>query len=327
MRWIAILGWAVGVLLFVGLLVWSGAGAVGAAVASVGWGIGAVVAVRALAVSGAGTGWWFVFPPRAAPRLSVCVLIRFVREGVNTLMPLTQVGGDVIGARLLSFRIEGALAAASVIVDVLLQAATQFLFAAIGLVVLIALGAGDTIAQLAGLGIAIAALGLGGFYWVQRHGGRRAVEAILRRLVGHRPAFMGAVASLYDGLERLHTNRVGLATATGIHLGVWFLGAVEVWIALRCMGYRVGLAQALVIESLNQAIRGAAFAIPGALGAQEGAMIALCAIFGIPPQSALAVSLIKRVADLTLGVPGLFAWQALEGRRWLRRRAEPRRAE
>jgi hypothetical protein len=32
------------------------------------------------------------------------------------------------------------------------------------------------------------------------------------------------------------------------------------------------------------------------------------------------LSLIKRAADLAVGVPGLIAWQALEGKRLLRRR-------
>jgi uncharacterized membrane protein YbhN (UPF0104 family) len=64
-----------------------------------------------------------------------------------------------------------------------------------------------------------------------------------------------------------------------------------------------------------QAVRGAAFAIPSALGAQEAGLILLCGIFGIPPDQALALSLVKRAADLVLGVPGLAALQILEGER------------
>ena len=67
----------------------------------------------------------------------------------------------------------------------------------------------------------------------------------------------------------------------------------------------------MLIESLMHAVRGAAFAVPGALGAQEGGLIVLCAIFGVPPEAALALSLVKRLPDLVLGVPGLSP-----GRRW-----------
>ena len=51
------------------------------------------------------------------------------------------------------------------------------------------------------------------------------------------------------------------------------------------------------------AARGAAFAIPGAFGVQEGGLILLCAIFGIPSEAALGLSLVKRIPDLVLGVP------------------------
>jgi uncharacterized membrane protein YbhN (UPF0104 family) len=62
---------------------------------------------------------------------------------------------------------------------------------------------------------------------------------------------------------------------------------------------------ALLLESLGQAIRGAAFAIPGALGVQEGGYLLLAPLVGLPPDVALAVSLAKRARELLLGVPGL----------------------
>jgi uncharacterized membrane protein YbhN (UPF0104 family) len=99
-----------------------------------------------------------------------------------------------------------------------------------------------------------------------------------------------------------------------------FLGASEVWIALAFMGHPVSLVEALAIESLGQGSRAAAFALPGGLGVQDGALIAACAVFGIPAEIALAMALVKRVAELVLGVPGLLAWQILEGRQMLSER-------
>jgi len=64
---------------------------------------------------------------------------------------------------------------------------------------------------------------------------------------------------------------------------------------------------------------GAAFGIPGALGAQEGGLVAICAIFGLPAQVAVAMSLIKRVPDIVFGAPSLLGWQVLEGRALLAR--------
>ncbi|MCP5843107.1 hypothetical protein NL296_28045, partial [Klebsiella pneumoniae] len=72
-----------------------------------------VVLARIVAVAWAGLGWYVVFP-RAAAKLADCVSLRFVREGINTLLPVATVGGDFVGARLLSKRnVPGALAGAS----------------------------------------------------------------------------------------------------------------------------------------------------------------------------------------------------------------------
>src|SRR5262249_60571415 len=105
-------------------------------------------------------------------------LLRFVREATNVLLPLAQVGGDLIGAGLLTlYAVPGALAAASVIVDILIQAATQFLFAIFGLLALVALEANQALARSAAIGIALAALMLAGFYLAQRSGGERILRA------------------------------------------------------------------------------------------------------------------------------------------------------
>src|SRR5262252_10411675 len=104
-----------------------------------------------------------LFPSEMRPQLRTCVLLRFVREAINVLLPLAQVGGDLIGAGLLTlYAVPGALAAASVIVDVLIQAATQFLFAIFGLLTLVTLEASEALARSAAIGIAIAALMLAG---------------------------------------------------------------------------------------------------------------------------------------------------------------------
>jgi len=61
----------------------------------------------------------------------------------------------------------------------------------------------------------------------------------------------------------------------------------------------------LLLESLGQAIRGAAFAIPGSLGVQEGGYLLLAPLVGLPPDAALALSLAKRAREIVLGLPGL----------------------
>jgi len=68
-------------------------------------------------------------------------------------------------------------------------------------------------------------------------------------------------------------------------------------------------------------IRSAAFAVPGGLGVQEGGYLVVGNLLGIPGEAAFALSLIARVRELALGIPGLVAWQLVEGRRLWRARA------
>jgi putative membrane protein len=315
---VGIVVWCAGIAACIGLAVWSGVDDVGIALANAGWGVLGVVLTRAFIVGIAGAGWWLLFPVRRPLRLRTAVLLRFVREGVNTLLPLTAVGGDVLAARLLTFwAVSGPLGGASLIVDVLVQAATMFLFAAMGIMALVALGMDSSIADTAAVSLAVAAPLLCAFYVVQRRFGHRILRIVLGRLNGDRNwRLLGTIDAVYQNLSAIYAQRSGLAASVIVHLVGWLAGVAEVLIVLRSMGVPTTVGEALVIESLMQAVRGAAFAVPSALGAQEAGLILLCGLFQIPADQALALSFIKRAADVVIGVPGLIALQILEGRRF-----------
>jgi len=316
-RHAGIITWLIGIAVVIGLVIWSGIDSIAHAVASVGWGILAVVMVRVVTVSVAGAGWQLLFPPHRHPGLAACVLIRFIREATNALLPLMQVGGDLIGARLIMFSgIAGPLAAASIIVDILVQAATQFLFACLGVAVLVALGLGDGLARTIASALAVAGILLAGFYLAQRRAGQRILQGIMNGLAGDRQwRVLGTIDAVYGELGTIYAGRRGLFLSSVVHMLGWLAGTAEVLIVFAFMGNPIGLGEAIVIESLLHAVRGAAFVVPGALGAQEGGLVLLCALFGIPPEQAIALSLVKRVPDLVLGVPSLLGWQLMEWQR------------
>jgi putative membrane protein len=325
MKRLTLLAFLSGLFLASLLIAYSGASEVMQAVADTGWAALVVVLARALAIVVDGIAWRFLFPRAERPRAWLCVFVRWVREAVNQLLPVAQVGGDFVGARLLTFwRVNGALAGASVIVDIAIQAATQFAFAAFGIAILFMLNGDSPLVHYAAGGMLVAALALAGFFFVQRQEGSRIISALLQRVAGGREWLgIGAVERLYERMGAIYANPRGVAAAAAVHMAVWFFGAIEVWVVLHAMGYPVSFAEAVVIESLGQAVRGAAFAVPGGIGVQEGGFIALCALFGVPPGPALALSLVKRVPDLVLGLPGLLAWQSLEGRRIFGGRTRP----
>jgi putative membrane protein len=326
MKRLSILSAVIGLSIIAAAVIVADPATVATSIAQAGWATAIVVALRLLAVSAAGFTWWLLFPAHPRPKAYVCALLRIVREGANGLLPLAQIGGDVIGARLLTFwHIPGPLAAATVIVDVLAQAGTQFLYALVGFALVLGHGVGESFVHDLAWALAAAALALAGFYLAQRHGGEKLLNAVLKRLArGREWQINGTFEAVFRQLHAVYERRRALAAAVACHLAVWFIGAFEVYVALKAMGYEIDYADAVAIESLAQAARGAAFAVPGAVGVQEGGLVFLCALFGVPAHSALALSLIKRSADILVGVPGLIVWHALESRRLVAKRKHGR---
>jgi hypothetical protein len=84
-----------------------------------------------------------------------------------------------------------------------------------------------------------------------------------------------------------------------------------------------GFDKALILESVGQGVRSALFFIPGAIGVHEGGYVFVGGMLGIPGDTAFALALIRRVRELTLGIPGLIVWQLIEGGRMWRKHALP----
>jgi len=255
-------------------------------VADVGGGLAIVVLIRGVLLAVCSLAWWCLLRGLAAVRVPIVMGLRTVGEAVNVLLPVAAVGGDVVRALLLNFRgVAGGVAAASTLVDLLLQAAAQALFALIGVALLMQVAGGTELASWAARGVGIAALALGGFYAVQRFGGARIVERGLDALSRRWPATApGSSIRLHESLQAVYADRPAIAAAFSLHELAWLLGALETWIALRLMGMPVNAPEALILESLSQALRAAAFPMPSGLGIQEGGFIALGALFGFLPR-------------------------------------------
>lgn len=316
MKFVAPLAAIAGLALLTGLTAYYGFDSVLQAVVSSQWGTALVVAARAVALVGAGAGWWLLVSPLSRDA-HVFVGVRFVRDAINTLFPFAVVGGDVIGARLLAqFGIATNLAIASVLIDIFIQVVCLLVFVLAGIAIVFDLVGAHRLSGMTFVLLAVAVPAVGGFFLALNFG---AFEPIVRWLVavGERRQWsaFSHVVDLGGRLQQIWRNHGGLSASFFVHLAAVFLGASEVWIALWFMGHPVSMAQAVAIESLGQGSRAAAFVLPAGLGVQDGALVAACAIFGVPAEIALAMALIKRVPDLVLGVPALAAWQALEGRR------------
>jgi glycosyltransferase 2 family protein len=280
-----------------------------------GWlGFSAVVAFHLGIIVVLGVAWWFTGPEQAPVR--AFVFGRYVRDSVGESLPLSQVGGFLVGARALVLGGAGGLfAAASTLVDLTAEACAKLPYTVIGLGLLVWDVPGRYAWVAGGLALAIVLAPALAILWLQWHGGRwveRAAGLVASRMSG-KWRFDPALLQLE--ITRLYRQRRAVFSAFLVHTVAWLLSGVELWITLHFMGRDLSMAAAIVIDSLLNGVRGIAFIVPGALGLQEMGYVAFGALFALSPDEAVALSLIRRGRDMAYGIPGVLLWQAVEGRR------------
>jgi putative membrane protein len=295
-----------------------GIGHVLALFARAGWlGLSAVIAFHLVEVAFSAAAWHSISASAGRrPGLAGYLVLRLVREGVNNLLPVAQVGGQVAATRLLQ-RQGMALpeAIATTVADLTLEMITQILFTMLGLVLLLQTVGGQGVASAVVAGLIGATAAVGGFVGAQWFGLGHVLEWAVLRL-GGRLGWDGTahVAGLQKALRACYRMQGAVLGGIAWHATSWLLGGVEVCLALHVLGHGVNFSTGLVIESLGQALKTAGFAVPGALGVQEGGYILICGLFNVPPEAAIALSLTKRLREIVLGLPALAAWHGMERR-------------
>ncbi len=306
------------------------AAAIGAAVAAVGWGLGLICLVRVLPILCDAIGWRVLFPVAWRPAPWPTFWIRWVSESVNALLPVAQIGGEVVRSRLISRRsvvpepaIGGAQAAASVVADLTTGMVGTMMFSVTGVVLLLQRTTSEEVAGALYWAMAAMAGMLLAFLAAQRSGLLTGVTRKVAGAVGGSlaRAVAGGTQAFDAALAEIYRDRAAFAHSAVWRLASWLVGAAEVWLALTFLGVDISLADALMIESVSVTVRSAAFAVPGGLGLQEGSLLLLGGLVGIPPETALALALIKRVREVAVGLPALALWWAIETRTTLRQRA------
>lgn len=323
MKSLPIVAVILGVAVMAALVGYFGAGAVIRSLLAVGLlGFVAICAIHLVLTAVMGLAWRALLPGAPAHKV---MWARLLRDSGSEALPLSQVGGYVLGVRALALAgVPAGLGTASTIVDVTLEFVAQVVYTALGLVLLVQWQPESPIATPVLLGLAVAAVVGAAAVLVQRRGfGNldRLAAAIGRGWLERGAA---GAASLQAALTGIYRDPVGLWASFALHLVSWIASAVEVWLALYLAGQPLSFGAVLAIESLLYAIRTAAFVVPQAVGVQEGAYLLLGASFGLTPDMSLALSLLKRGRDLAIGLPAIAIWQALEGHALWRRGARTR---
>jgi putative membrane protein len=314
----------IGLTLIAWLIVYFGPDAVLRSLVAFGWsGFAAICLIHIALIGAMGLAWGALLP---GTRHWVPIWGRLVRDSGSELLPLSQVGGYVLGARAITLTgASGTSATASTVADVTLELFGQLAYTAIALCWLIYLRPETAVAAPVAAGLAVGGLLALAFFAVQRRGFDLVERFALLLGRGWAEKAAAGAGALHAALAGIYQQRDAVLVSLFLHLFCWIASTLEPWIALRFAGAPLGFSTVLVMESLLYAARSAAFAIPNAVGVQEGAYIILGASFGLTPEMALALSLLKRARDVTIGVPVLALWQLVESGRMWRRFAMPRR--
>ena len=299
------------------LVVSVGFGSILSAVFAVGWAGFALLCLCGAALFALlGSAWFVLVPRHENPRLVNFVWGRAVRECAGELLPFSQFGGIVIGARALMLRgVSASLAFSSTIVDVMVEMVAQIVFALAGLAILLALKPhappNASLTRGIAIGVVVAGAAAALFLLLQQRG-----LAALAGWIGRYFPKAGAwLESLHSGLAEIRASPPGLAVCFAVHLTGWLGTALWAWLALHLIGRPIPFVFVFAIEAILYAIRSAAIIVPGAIGVQEATYALLGPLFGVAAPTGIALSLLKRARDVALGVPILLAWQFAEGNR------------
>ncbi|MBM7128562.1 flippase-like domain-containing protein [Dyella mobilis] len=311
-----------GLAVAIALVAHQGWGEIASAIDHAGWALLWLLPFHVLPLLLDVIGWRVLIAPRDPHRqatLPFLFWVASVREASNRLLPVANIGGEIIGIRLVKWRgIGGAAAAASIIMEVLLTLVNQYLFTALGIILLIELT--SNISAFSTVISALAAsLPLPIFLIIiLRHGKVFArLETFAEKLLGGRSKLTELIdgANLDLEIRAQYSRPLRLIAACGWQFIGYIVGSFETWLALHLLGYPISVWDAIAIEAVTQALRHIIFVVPAGLGVQEGGLVLFGHVIGLPPEASVALSLVKRMREVGFGVPALISWQWAEARR------------
>jgi putative membrane protein len=317
-----------GITICVGLVVHNNASFILDALQETGWGFPIIFLIQVLSILCGGLAWRSLFHADRPGFTRSILVIRWIRESINYMLPVARLGGEMAAVRLLVMRGHDVnLSIASLVVDKTVEFFSLFLFALPGLIFLLRNGEDGGIRYWTACAMAALVVMLIIFLAAQRWGLLKLADRAVKRVSGAWSGVSGSsAAGIHEVAWSIYASKRRITFAAAMQTLSWMPGALQVWVALNFMGFQISLSDAFILECLTQIICAAAFIMPAALGAQEAAYMTIgWWFFGLPPAAGLALSLAQRLKDVVFGTFGLLVWQGYEGRHlltlWRRRKA------
>lgn len=318
MKRAAIVAFVAGAIGLIILIAHAGAGAVGQALVALGWsGLGILALLHTPVIALLGLGWWFISRDGSTPPWKF-VWARLVRDAAADVLPFSQVGGFVAGARALTLTgLRIVPVGVSMLVDLVIEFSAKLPYMVVGLFLLLYMKSGSELLRPAFLGLGLTMTGLAAVAIFRAHIKEMLVRAAMA--IGARWPNLGldTRAGLQFAVSGVFAQDGRMFLSFVSHGFSEVLGTVETWVMFRLIGVPITGFEALLIDSLSSGLRTFGFLVPAALGVQEAVYVLACSTVGISPAIAIAFSLARRARDFAIGIPGLGVWQAVEGQRLL----------
>jgi putative membrane protein len=289
--------------------------------AAAGWGVVVVSALHIPHMAVAGRGWQVLWPRGRRPSLALFMWVLWVREAVNALLPVARIGGEVAALRLLTRAgMPMASSVGSLVVETTLSVATTFLFVLMGLAVLSWRVPEHGMFLQWALGLILSALVLAALVALQRFGAFALASRLIALFAKDKfKQLMDSGKKLDRAVMAFYARPAKLWGCTFWSFFGWWVGAFEFWVALQFLGHDARFSDGIVLEAMIMATGSAMFFVPASLGVQEGTLLIFGRMLGINDEVCLALALIRRSRDVLVMIPGLVAWQVVEGKGWLGR--------
>lgn len=303
-RWVSLFLLAAG-LAFFGLLIYTlDAGAIARELRRAGTYFPLIILPYFLAYGVDTLGWRCCFAEKPAIGFRRLYWVRLIGESMNTITPAAYLGGEPVKVLLMERHgvtmVDGA---SSVVVAKTVMTLAEAVFILIGIgIALYQIGADSALmtgviwAMVAFIPVCVLLL------VVQMMGMFGAILRLLRRL-GLKGDLLAKVEvrllRLDESLSRFYRkNPRGLALGILFHLIGWMVGVGEAYVLLWLLGAPVNWGMAFVIEAIGALIKGAIFFIPGGVGATEGGNVLIFAAYGLPGETALSFSILRRFREI-----------------------------
>jgi len=243
--------------------------------------------------------------------------VRLVGEAFNTITPAASVGGEPVKAILLKrcYGIDYREGIASLILSKTLIVFALVVFLGIGFAMMIGSEKLAAYSAPALTGLIVFSVSVILFFVIQRY----KLASVIGAKLAARPAF-GAIKGVLDGIEdvdgrlvHFYTNeRARFVVALALSFLNWVLGVAEIYYTMKFIGHPISFWDAWIIEAVAQMVRSALFFIPGAIGAQEGAMVLIGTAITGSPTLGLATALIRRLREIIWIAWGLAVFYILK---------------